>query len=92
MRHNYHGLQIWAVAASDRWKWQIVLPFGGILTSNEDYPKPERALARGKHWIDRESAFNALNDCLSELCGNRIVNQQEYRNLMESFIGITQHC
>jgi hypothetical protein len=92
MGHNYHGLQISALPSSDRWKWQIVLPFGGTLTANEDYPTPERALAAGKHWIERESALNALNGCLSELYGKQIISYQEYRNLMQSFIGLTQHC
>ena len=83
---NYYGLQVAAVPVCDRWKWQIFLPFGGSLTSNEDYPTPEKAIVGGQRWIDRESAFNAINGCLSELCGRQILTQQEYRNLIESFI------
>jgi hypothetical protein len=90
MRQNYYGLQISAVPVNRRWKWQLFLPFGGSLTSNEDYSTPEQALDGGQRWIAIESAFNALNDCLSELGGRQVIAQQEYRNLMESFIGITR--
>jgi hypothetical protein len=92
MRQNYYGLQITALPASDRWKWQVVLPFGVSIASNKYYPTPEQALAGGKRWIDTESAFNALNNCLSELCGRQLLSQQEYRKLMQSFVGITQRC
>lgn len=89
---SYYGLSISALSVSDRWKWQIVLPFGSLLSSKDEYATPEQALAAGKDWINTESAFNALNRCLSELCGTQVISQQEYCNLMESFIGITQRC
>ncbi|MDP8965872.1 MAG: hypothetical protein M3O33_18185 [Cyanobacteriota bacterium] len=92
MRHDYYGLQISALPKSDRWKWQIVLPFGEVLKSYEDYSTAEQALVEGKRWIDTESTFDALNRCLSELCGNQMISKQEYCNLMESFIGITEQC
>lgn len=92
MHKNYYGLVICAISLRTRWKWQIALPYGVQLTSNEDYGSPEKALSGGKRWIDSEATFNALNSCLSQFYSAGSLDQGEYTNLIESLRGITQRC
>ncbi|MGF1492640.1 MAG: hypothetical protein ACFBSC_09340 [Microcoleaceae cyanobacterium] len=92
MKQNYYGLCISALNSRDGWRWQIALPYGVQLTSNEGYPTSEGALAGGKHWIDVESTFKALNTCLSQFYGSGTLSEVEYSYLLESLRGITQRC
>ncbi|MEB3280369.1 MAG: hypothetical protein VKK42_15765 [Lyngbya sp.] len=92
MHKDYYGLMICAVSIRNHWKWQIALPYGVQLTSNEDYPTAEKALNGGKRWIDTEATFNALNSCMSQLYSAGKLTQTEYTNLIESLRGITQRC
>ncbi|MGL5082289.1 MAG: hypothetical protein ACRC8A_12460 [Microcoleaceae cyanobacterium] len=92
MHQDYYGLGISTLSQRDRWRWQIALPYGVQLTSNEDYPTAEQALAGGKQWIRAESVFNSLNGCLSQFYGSGALTQVEYSNLLESLRGITQRC
>ena len=77
--------------ANNGWKWQALLPTGAVLTSKEYYPTSEQAICAGQYWIDVEIAFKALNLCLSQICNEGNISQQEYRKLMTSFIKITRH-
>ncbi|AMW31137.1 MULTISPECIES: hypothetical protein [Arthrospira] len=92
MHKDYYGLLISTLSFRHRWKWQIILPYGGHLTSNNDYSTPEEALLGGKSWIDSETAFNALNSCLAQFYSSGLINPPEYQNLMDSLRGITQRC
>jgi hypothetical protein len=92
MHKDYYGLMICAVSLRNRWKWQIALPYGVQLTSNENYMTAEKALIGGTRWIETEATFNALNSCLSQFYGAGRLNQTEYSKLIESLRGITQRC
>ncbi|MGB3401666.1 MAG: hypothetical protein WBA77_03150 [Microcoleaceae cyanobacterium] len=92
MNKDYYGLMISAQNIRDRWKWQIILPYGVELTSNEDYTTPEKALMGGERWISAETTFNAVNSCLSQFYSVGTLDQFEYINLTESLRGITQRC
>ncbi len=92
MDRDYYGLLISSLSIRNRWKWQIALPYGVELTSNDDYPTPEKALVGAERWIVSETAFNAINSCLSQLYGTGSINQPEYTNLTESLRRITQRC
>ncbi|MBD2019127.1 hypothetical protein H6F43_02870 [Leptolyngbya sp. FACHB-36] len=91
MHRNYYGIRIASTCTSQRWKWQLALPIGSVVTSNTDYETPEQALQQGAYWLSAEAAFNALSSCLSDLCGAGALCQQEYCVLMYSFLQITQH-
>lgn len=90
MDGDYYGIQILSVALSDRWKWQVILPVGVSVTSIDNYDTPEQALYHGKHWVCTETAFHALERCLSELCHKGAIHKQEYHSLMQSLFLITQ--
>lgn len=92
MHKDYYGLLISALSVRHRWKWQIILPYGGYLTSNEDYSSAEDALSGGKCWVERESTFNAVNSCLAQFYSAGVLNLSEYSSLMDSLRGITQRC
>ena len=92
MDRDYYGLLISCLCVRHRWKWQIALPYGVQLTSNEDYPNPEKALVGAERWIISEAAFNAINSCLSQLYGRGTIDQPEYTNLIESLRRITKRC
>lgn len=92
MHNDYYGLLISTLSIRHRWKWQIILPYGGHLTSNEDYATPEQALEGGQQWLATESAFNALNSCLAQFYSAGTLNPSEYSNLMNSLRKITQRC
>ncbi|CBN56396.1 hypothetical protein PN499_03950 [Kamptonema animale CS-326] len=87
---NYR-FQVSPLPANNRWKWQVLLPTGAIFTSKEYYPTSDQAICAGQHWIDVETAFNALNRSLSQICGEGTITQKEYANLMRSFLRITKH-
>lgn len=94
MYRNHHALKISgfkALPVKEGWKWHITFLYGGVVFSEEEYPTAETALEVGKTWIKTEAAFNALNQTLSELYGSQSITQKEYRNLMASFIKITDH-
>jgi hypothetical protein len=93
MHKDYYGLLISTLSLRHRWKWQIILPYGGgYLTSNEDYVSAVEALKEGKYWLERESAFNAINSCLDQFYSAGVLNPSEYSSLMDSLRGITQRC
>ena len=92
MHKDYYGLMICAVSVRNYWKWQIALPYGVQLTSNEDYSTAEKALNGGKRWIETEATFNALNSCMSQFYSAGKLSETEYTNLIESLRGITQRC
>jgi len=92
MDDDYYGIQILPIALSDRWKWQIILPVGVSVTSIANYDTPEQALYYGRHWVSTETTFYALERCLSELCSKGSIHKQEYHNLIQSLLQITQQC
>ncbi|MEL7037581.1 MAG: hypothetical protein AAFO04_18445, partial [Cyanobacteria bacterium J06592_8] len=66
MNRDYYGLVIGAINTQNCWKWQIALPYGVQLTSNEDYLTAEKAIKGGVRWIQTEATFNAINSCMSQ--------------------------
>ncbi|HLO50540.1 MAG TPA: hypothetical protein VK211_19140 [Kamptonema sp.] len=91
MFEKNHRFQVSPLPANNHWKWQVILPTGAVFTSKEFYPTSEEAICAGQNWIDVETAFNALNRCLSQICGEGTITKQEYKKLMASFIRITKH-
>ena len=91
MDDDYYGIKISAVACSDRWKWQITLPAGAVITSGELYDRPEQAILQGRHWITVETTFQALNNCLGELRHQGTIHQREHCDLLQSLVQITQY-
>lgn len=91
MIEDYYGLTIAPLETCDRWKWQIILPFGTAMTSYEEYATPEQAIEQGKRWLNIETAFTALNQVLSELWNQGSLSRQEYRHLLESFLHVTRN-
>ncbi|MBF2027340.1 MAG: hypothetical protein IGS48_11305 [Oscillatoriales cyanobacterium C42_A2020_001] len=89
---DYYGIQILSVALSDRWKWQVILPVGVSVTSIDNYDTPEQALYHGRCWVSAETAFYALDHCLSELCHKGSIHTLEYQSLIQSLLQITQRC
>lgn len=87
---DYYGIQITIMPIERFWRWQVTLPVGATVTSNETYTTPELALAEGKHWVAAETAFYAMNNVLAELCGKGSIHKREYCDLMESVIHLTQ--
>ncbi|HEY9661180.1 MAG TPA: hypothetical protein V6C65_22230 [Allocoleopsis sp.] len=90
MDSDYFGIRVVSVLIRDRWKWQVTLPIGATVTSNEGYPTPEQAVEQGKHWIGAESIFDSVNICLTELCEQGKLQQREYSDLMQSLATITR--
>lgn len=88
---NYYGLKIGVVAAGEQWRWQVLLPIGATVTSNQHYRTWEQALNQGKFWINAEGVFSALDLWLLELCNRGEIQQQEYSKLMQSVLQVTQH-
>jgi hypothetical protein len=91
MYRSYYGLKIAVVPTGARWKWQVNLPIGATVTSNQDYSTSEQALSQGKAWINAEGTFSAINVWLMELCGKGGIQRQEYGKLMQSVLQITKH-
>ncbi len=91
MGDNYYGIHILPIALSDRWKWQVILPIGASVTSIDNYNTPEQAITSGKRWISTETAFHAIDCCLSELHDKGSIHKQEYHDLIQSLLQITQH-
>ncbi len=89
---NYYGIPINPALVSDRWKWQVTLPIGTIITSNQVFATADLAIEHGRQWISAEMTFSSLNSCLSELCGQGALQRQEYCNLMASFLQIAHHA
>lgn len=89
MDSDYFGIRVVSVLVRDRWKWQVTLPVGATVTSNKGYATPEIALEHGKSWIGAESVFDAVNICLTEMCGKGTLHQREYSDLMQSLAQIT---
>ncbi|CAC5343128.1 MULTISPECIES: hypothetical protein [Planktothrix] len=92
MHKDYYGLLISTLSFRHRWKWQIILPYGEYLTSDEDYASAEEALREGKSWLERKSAFNAINSCLAQFYSAGVLNPSEYSSLIDSLRGITESC
>ncbi|WP_071515159.1 hypothetical protein [Geitlerinema sp. PCC 9228] len=90
MYFNGKGFTVYAISHEKNWKWQIVLPYGSYLTSSDRYKTAEQAITAGRNWVACEAAFNALGECLGELCHSQQIDQQEYRNLMDSFVSLTR--
>ncbi|MCU0525192.1 MAG: hypothetical protein MUF72_10235 [Elainella sp. Prado103] len=91
MSDNYYGLKIGVVAVGNRWRWQVLLPIGVTVTSNQHYLTCEQALSQGKFWINAEGVFSALDLWLFELCNRGEIQQQEYGRLMQSVLHVTRH-
>lgn len=91
MSDSYYGLKVGAVAFGHRWRWQVVLPIGATVTSNQDYSTWEQALSQGKGWINAEGAFSAMNGWLIDLCNRGEIQQQEYGRLLQSVLDVTRH-
>ena len=91
MFETNHRFQVSPLPANNHWKWQVLLPTGAVLISKEYYPTSEQAICAGQRWIDVETAFNALNRCLCQICREGTITEQEYKNLMSSFIRLTKH-
>lgn len=91
MRTDYYGIAIDSTRFASGWRWRVALPIGATFISDENFPTAEQALSEGEHWLRAESAFSALNQCLSEICASGKMNQQEYCDLMQSFLKITEH-
>jgi hypothetical protein len=91
MRESYYGLKVAVTAFGERWKWQVTLPFGAIVTSNQDYPTTTQALNQGIAWIAAEGVFNAIDNWLSELSSRDLIQPQEYSKLMSSLLQVTRH-
>jgi len=87
---DYYGIPIATTQAGDRWKWHVTLPIGATITSNKAYDTANQALAEGREWINIETALQALNACLSDLCQRGIIHRSEYCNLMDSSIKTTR--
>lgn len=88
---DYYGIRISLIPLHDRWHWQVSLPLGVVVTSPITYPTKEQALQEGRHWLSAESAFQAINSCLSELNRKGAIHQREYCDLLQSLMQITQH-
>ncbi|NJL22495.1 MAG: hypothetical protein HC895_19455 [Leptolyngbyaceae cyanobacterium SM1_3_5] len=86
MQTDYYGISIVSAQFALGWRWQVALPIGSnIITSDETFATAEQALSSGYHWLRVESAFGALNRCLSEICVSGRLHPQEHRSLMQSF-------
>lgn len=84
MDSDYFGIRVVSVLVRDRWQWQVTLPVGATVMSNECFDSAKEALERGKYWIGAESIMASLNLCLSELCADGKLDKQEYCDLMAS--------
>lgn len=91
MSTDYFGIRILSIPLGDRWQWQITFPFGVIITSPTAFATAEQALEQGRQWISAETAFQALNHCLSEFTHKGAIHQREYCDLLQSLAQITQH-
>lgn len=91
MSESYYGLKIATIFAGNRWKWQVTLPIGATVTSNQNYSTSAQALDEGKAWISAEGTFSAIDAWLTELCGRGTIHQQEYGKLMQSVLNVTRH-
>lgn len=91
MHESYYGLRIAAISVGCRWKWQVLLPIGATVTSNQDYSTSAQAMRQGKAWINGEGAFSALNVWLGELRQRGGIKHQEYGKLLHSVLQITKH-
>lgn len=91
MQSDYYGISIASTPLSVGWRWQVTLPVGSTITSDENFDTAEQAIDHATHWVSSEAAFSALNACLADLCKRRMLSQQEYCNLMRSCLQITRH-
>lgn len=91
MQTDYYGISIVSTECASGWRWCVALPIGSNITSDETFATAEQALSSGYHWLRVESAFGALNRCLSELCASGRLHPQEHQALMQSFLLMTAH-
>lgn len=86
---NGKSFTVYAISQENSWKWQIVLPYAGSLTSNHRYETAEQAITAGRNWVAREATFRAIDECLGEFYHSQQIEHQEYQNLMESVVSLT---
>jgi squalene cyclase len=91
MRHSYYGLTISTIVHDGRWKWQIMLPIGATITSDQDFLTAQQALTQGQDWINGEGIFSSLGGWLTELQEKGAIEPQEYTRLMKSILQVTNH-